>query len=308
MMLGQKLQLGFIAIMFALAGFFFYRNAQVQHDLSINSWTTARAVGADPHKSITASNPEDPKKKELVNGFGCVDGWVEVIEHPDADPPKNKQVTVTFRPETRGASHPYEHFHDPMAPVSTFKDPLKHALALATYSSVYRASLGLLGAANMTADQRAKELDARNAMKAAITVVDGRVEDGTFHTELLDKIAAALNAYKAKSGDPTKDAAKSELAWKVLESAANYYNKQQEEKDQAIDIYMKVITDMLSDDQKDKLITAVDDYERGHPANQVTRRGRGAARSNGSTVNLPARGIPAAQAPGRGRAATAPAH
>lgn len=295
MALAQKLQVAFIAIVLAAAAFFFYHNTREATDMSINSNTYYRQVGVDAGKPISATNPEDPKKKQLINFFGCSDGELNIIEYPNADPARTP--TIQFKPETRGAPRTYHFFHDPMAPVKDIKDPFRHALALATYSSVYGPTLHILGAANMNPDQLKKELDARTAMRAIGTNVDGAVEAGTFHQDMMNKVVAALTQYKNADGDPLKNSGKAKLAWNVVNAAADFYNKQLEEKDKAIDTYMDVIAAMLTDDQKKAVIDAAEKIktpQRGGPGMQrgtVTfGRGRGGAAPGNPPGSMPARG------------------
>lgn len=286
MMLGTKIQIGVIVIALALAGFFLFRGAQNPIDMSVNSWTISRTFGRDQSKPISAVNPLDPKKTELVDGFGCYDGRLEIIQYPN-DTDRHPRI-VPF-PEKRGGPRPYVYFQDPLAPVAQVKDPFRHALALATYHTVYEKPLGLLGRVDLTPDQISKEAQARQRMMDIKSVVDAQVDLGTFHPELMDAVLKALVTYKAKSGDPTKDAPKAALARKVLEAAAKYMKRIQEEKDKEIDAYMDVMAGALDAAQQQKLVDAVEQWDAQQtgrkpvvknvraPAPGARGRGRGAA-------------------------------
>jgi hypothetical protein len=275
LMLGQKIQIGVIFLVLAVAGYLFFRNSKQTFDYSVNSWIVYRHFGNDKTKIITPTNPEDPKKLQLVNIFACADGQLEIIEYPKADPAR--QPTLNPKLERRGPPRQYKYLLDPFAPIETFTDPFKHALALATYHQVYDKSLNLLSGVNLTPEQSAKEVEARNLLNAVVNKTENAMQNGTFHADLLDKIMKALTAYNGAKGDPEKDANKAELARKVLEAASDYIQKGQQEKDAAIDMYMKALEGILTPAQQSKLVEAANQWEQQNNSHAVkpaaTRRG-----------------------------------
>ncbi len=260
MLLGQKLQIAFIMIVLTAAGYFYYHNTRQEFDMSINSWSTLIPKGKNTG-AINAANPQDPEKLELLTSFGFSDGTLEIIQFPNAKPPKDP--VIRLGPPHRGMAPQHQYVQDPLAPVASIHNSFRHALALATYHAVYQSSIGLLGSTDMTPDQRTKEADARTKMNASVKVVDQAAAAGSFHTDLVAKILAALKAYSAVNGDPLTDRTKADLARKVVQAGADYLNKEYAEKDKAIDTYMDLIAGMLSSDQQDKLIAAADKYEKG---------------------------------------------
>jgi predicted nucleic-acid-binding protein len=116
-------------------------------------------------------------------------------------------------------------------------------------------------------------------------VINARIDNGTFHPELMDKVMKAVAAYRAKGGDPQKDAAKAKLVRDVLTEASIFLKKEQDEKQKAIELYMKEISGILTADQK-KLVAeagqkylddqaAIIDSRRAGGPTGATGRGRG---------------------------------
>ena len=295
MLLGTKIQIAVIVLVLIAAGFLFFRNSRQSIDLSVNSWTLYRPHPKDKSKPLSVANPEDPKLRELVNGFGCVDGVLEIIEYPN-DP--SRHPTLVFKPETKGGKREYHFFQDPLSPVASIKDSVRHALALSTYHLIYEhQSLGFLNGVNLMPDQATKESDARESLNLSITNIDTAISTGTYHPELMDKVMKALTVYKAKSGDPSKDATKAELARHVLEAATIYLNRIQVDKDKVIDRYLDAVAGILTPTQQTKLASAAQTYEQSQQAKpRVTRAPQRNSTTN--TAGRSSRGVVTSQAGG----------
>ena len=120
--------------------------------------------------------------------------------------------------------------------------------AYATYNTVYKKSLGLLGSTNMSPDQMAKEADARKLMNDTITNIQSAADSGTRYSEQMGKVMSALEQYKNVKGDPKNDAPKAESARKVLLATSDYFVAIYKDKDTAHDrqVHLDVMEKLLS--------------------------------------------------------------
>jgi hypothetical protein len=302
----QKLEAAFICVILGIAGVLMFRNVQPKFDTAIITWKINRTHPLnDPNGvlPVTTTNPRDPKKDETVTVLAVQDGKMEVSKFPN-DP--SRRLKVKWDPDQRHPDWKYLYYKDPMARVEKISDPFRHALAYATYSQVYRSNLSLLRNANMTSEQLSKEVTARETMNKENKLIDAGVDGGTFHPELLDKIAHALDAYDAAAGDPTKDKTKADLARKLLDAANDYFNVIIAEKDKKIDAYIAVVEGMLSSDQKQKFIDGFGSYVQSTQRAPTPVRGRVGTVTITPRTTAPVRGS-VGTAPARGGAGTAPA-
>lgn len=298
---GQKIQIGFVVAVLMVAGILFYHNTRPVPNTGITVWSQAHGIKADPAKPLSRDNPYDPNKEQVYTIFGCYDGKLRITEFPH-EPAKKAQIDW-MQPDKRRKSYIY--YVDPLSPVKAVTDPYKHAIALAAYNAANGRSLGLLNAAMLTREQLDEEKKARDVMMNSITMLKMQVADGSFKPSLFNQVIAALNAYRAVSGDPTKDQKKADAARKVLELAADYLKQVELEKQKEIEKYIAKMTTILTADQKTKVAEAGKVYEAGtvrlasgprvSPPPGAAARGNAQNRANRS-------GAPATNRAGRGNA------
>lgn len=245
---GQKLEVGFIVVVLAISGFFFFRNTRGEVDMTVNSWTEQRRVPKDSTRPISAVNPVDPSKSPVVTFFACHDGRLEIAEYP-AD--SGLRPTMRFKPDQRRES--YDQYRSPAERVSTITDPYKKTITLAAYSAADGRSLGLLSSARMDLEQKKAERELRQVMMDTVTLVDEGAKAGTFAPELYDKVLEALEKYRSVEGDPTKDRNKAQLAHKVIALAFEYLEKAADSRAESIEAYIAGMDKVLTDEQKTKL-------------------------------------------------------
>ena len=92
----------------------------------------------------------------------------------------------------------------------------------------------------------------------AVTLMENGAQTGLFKPDVYERVMAALKAYKAAQGDPTKDAAKAVLAHKVVQLALQYIGLMQDEKANAIKKYVASVDGILTADQGASLQKAAD--------------------------------------------------
>jgi len=279
----QKVEVALVFVILGLAGFFFLRSFGPTFDHTVKTYvltTRQHPINDNPAHDgrVTMTNPRDPKKDETVIVFACADGKLEISQYLN-DPLRHP--TLKWLPETRQPGLVYQYYQNPLAPVEDIKDPFRRALAYATYNKVYGVkALGLLASAAMSEAQVPQEAAARKQLDNETSIIDAECESGTYHPEMMDQVMKSLDAYNAQPGDPERDTAKASLAHKVLDAAAVYTKQVQDEKDKAIDKYMAVIDQLLTADQKQKVIDA---YKAAtHPAGRGTPAGRRGAAGAGT--------------------------
>ncbi len=242
--------------------------AKAVDDLPVITWIEEKTFGTDGARA-TATNPADAKREEWVNAFACADGQLLVSEFPND---AGAHPRVRFVADKKVAGGKYLYYSDPMAGVEKFKGAFEHGLAYATYNVVFVRSLGLLGAANMNAEQAAGETAARQMMIAKAALADVGVKDGTFHPEAMKELMGMLKEYKATAGDPAKDGAKAAAAIKVLRSGCGYLQLVTAEKEAAIREYMEAVGKILSEEQKKAFAEAAE--KRIEQAREATQPGK----------------------------------
>jgi len=296
----QKIEIAFILVVLGIAGVFLTLAFKPEHDMHVNVFNLpTRHHPLMSNLPVSATNPIDPKKDETVTVFGSQDGTLEITQFPN-DPTQHPRFL--WKPDVRHLDVKYMYYRDPFAAVDAIKDPFRHALAYATYNTVFKKSLGLLNSAAMGDDQKPKEAAAREAMLNQIKNTDNMANDGTFETKLLAEVMKALATYNAKPGDPSKDSAKANAAIKVLEAVSEYQGKVQSTKDGFIDKYMDTMDKMLSSDQKQKLIDAYKAYLAS--TQPSTQRGNGGRRAAAAPPAPARNGAGATTIPGRGNVTT----
>ncbi|HEY4328432.1 MAG TPA: hypothetical protein VGN88_01750, partial [Phycisphaerae bacterium] len=265
---GQKVQVGFIFMILAIAGYFVFKSTRPVFDTAVNSWTLQRPHGKDPAKQISLANVADPKALEVVSGFGCADGRLEISQFPNADPAK--PAKFLWKEETRRPGMVYQYYQDPMAGMEKVSGAFRHALAYATYNTIYKRSLSLLSSTAMTPEQLTKESDTRKLMNDTITNIQSSADGGTRYQQQMAAVMSALDQYKNIKGDPRTDNPKAEGARKVLQATAEYFIAIYKDKDAAIDKYLDVMEKLLTPEQQQKLVDAVN-----VKMNPPARAGRG---------------------------------
>lgn len=256
---GQKIQIGFVFAVLALAGFLIFRNSRVVPDTAINSWVEVRKFPIDPSKPMGRENPADPKKETAYTVFGCYDGKLEIREYPKD--PVRKPVIAWREIDKRRKTYLY--YTDPMAPVKSLSDPYKRAMALASYNVANGRKLGLMNNAGLTKEQIEQEATARKAMLDALAVTRMQVEDGAFRLDLLKPVMQALKEYRTMSGDPTRDQKKADAARKVLKLASEYLVAVEEDRQADIEKYIATMNKVLTSEQKDVVAKAGEAFEKG---------------------------------------------
>jgi len=227
-------------------------------DLTVNVFELpVRHQGVDDRARVSETNPIDPVKDERVIVFGCADGQLEISRTPN-DP--NRPMSLRWIPDPRHPDVPFLYYRDPLARVGLITDPFRRALAFATYNTVFRRSLGLLGKVGFTAEQAAKELALRQAMNAQIKEIDTSTGAGTFHPEMLAELSKVLDALLTQAGDPSTDKDKAQKARDVLAVASKIGETQNYAKGQHIDAYMDAVEKLLTAEQKQALVKAYSEY------------------------------------------------
>jgi hypothetical protein len=255
---GEKVQIGVVVAILALAGFMFFRNTRVVPDNAVNAWVEIRKYQVDPSKPMSRDNPADPKKEATITVFACYDGKLEIREFTK-DP--TRKPSIAWR-EIDKRRKTYIYYKDPLLPVKAVTDPYKHAMALASYNVANGRKLGLMNNAGLTKEQLEQEAAARKAMLDSLAVTKMQVDDGSFRMDLLKPVMAALQAYRNMSGDPMKDAKKADAARKVLELASQYLDVVDRDRQEDVEKYIATMTKILSKEQKDIIAKAGQDYEK----------------------------------------------
>ncbi len=240
----QKIQIGVVVSIMTIAAYLVYKAMQPPPDLTIASWVERVPSAKNPLQPLSAANPVDPSKTTIVTIFALYDGRLSITEYP---PKSELKADFDFTPDSRRKTMTL--FKDLLLTIQNMSDPYKRALSYSAYR-VVSGMPGLLSPAKMTADQRAAEKDARDAMMSAVTLMENGAQTGLFKPEIYDRVMAALKGYKAAPGDPTKDAAKAVLAHKVVELALQYIALMQDEKAAAIKKYVASVEGILTADQR----------------------------------------------------------
>ncbi len=256
----QKVQISVVVLALCLTVYVLARNGRPNLDQAVNGWSYPQKQQKDPTKPAGPNNPWDPKKESMVSLFTCYDGQLEIREYRNDS---SKRATLAWvKLDPRHQQHIY--YHDPMAPIYEKKDPYDHAIALAAYSAAEGHSLGLMTNAALTADQLAAEKKARSEMMAAIGVHDLSVENGEFHFDMMETLMTALNEYRRAPGNPMEDAEKAARARDVLADASAFMEKVNAEKSGIIEKYIGKLNDILTKDQKAKVVLSAKAYESQH--------------------------------------------
>jgi len=246
---GQKLQIGFIALVLVAAGFMFFRNTRTQPDMTMNAFGPVRKqVGIDPKLPVSATNPADPAKTTMVTTFGCHDGRLEVTEFT---PESGLKAQFVFIPDLHRTS--YDFYKNPWAKVDAISDPYKHTLTFAAYSAANNRPRQILSKAEMDAAQLKAEKEVRQVMTDSMVLLETGAKTGSYQSAMYEQVLAALKDYKATAGDPAKDAAKGKAAHKVLDLAMAYLNKLETDKFASVQKYVAGVDGILNADQKAKL-------------------------------------------------------
>ncbi len=246
---GQKLQIGFIALVLVAAGIFLFRNTRVPADMTMNAFgPVQKQVGIDPKLPVSAKNPADPSKTMMVTTFGCHDGRLEVTEYM---PESGLKAQFVFIPDRHRTS--YDFYTNPMAKIDAISDPYKHTLTFAAYSAANNRPRQILGKADMDAKQLKSEKEIRQVMTDSMVLLDAGAKTGTYQGPMYEQVLTALKDFKAVPGDPAKDAAKARAAHKVLDLAMAYLNKLESDRFASVQKYVAAVDGILTADQKAKL-------------------------------------------------------
>ncbi len=249
---GQKLQVGFIVLMFSLTGYFIFRAMRSQPETTVTSWVQPVYVGIDPSKPVGRDNPADPARTIKLTIFACHDGRLEIREFPQDSGAK---ASFTFLPDRQRKS--YDFYKDPVNQISGISDPYKRTLALAAFTVAWHhPSLGILNKTGLTAEQLKAEKQLRDAMLLAVDGIEQGAQTGMYQPELHDNVLRALADYQAKDGDPSKDSAKAALAHKVMDASMAYIEKIHKEEAVFVQKYIDGMDTILNSDQKTKLAAA----------------------------------------------------
>ncbi|MCL2646985.1 MAG: hypothetical protein FWD61_08260 [Phycisphaerales bacterium] len=256
--LGQKLQLGFLVVMFAIAGILAWRAMRPTRDMTVTSWVENRQFGADPAKPISAANPLDPQRSCVVTIFACHDGHLEISELPE-DP--EAKPAFRFIPDTFIKSYDFYGIDKtPTVHLRSISDPTRYAVALAAYNMTHFKSQNLgpsfIARAGLTIEQSKTERQLQRTMLQKIEQVQQEAKSGFYKTDLRDRAMTALMTYRTKDGDPTRDPSKAAVAWNVIDASMNFINAEFIEESQAIETYINGMMSLLTRDQKAKLAEA----------------------------------------------------
>ena len=101
-------------------------------------------------------------------------------------------------------------------------------------------------------------------MMAAIGVHDLSVVNGEFHFDMMETLMTALNEYRRAPGNPMEDAEKAARARDVLADASAFMEKVNAEKSGIIEKYIGKLNDILTKDQKAKVVLSAKAYESQH--------------------------------------------
>jgi uncharacterized Ntn-hydrolase superfamily protein len=105
----------------------------------------------------------------------------------------------------------------------------------------------------MDREQLKAEKSVRQVMLDDVTIMETGAKTGAYKSDLYQKVLSALDAYRAKPGDPSKDSAKSAAAHKVVELAMDYLAKMESDKIAAVQKYVDGVDAILKPEQKSKL-------------------------------------------------------
>ncbi len=304
---GEKLGIGFIVLAVAFVGWRLFAQTRIVLDDTVNAWEATRRYPIDSRLSYDPQkNPYDKKKDEINSTFASTDGQLHIFQYPNDS---NKAPRLQFVPENRKTAKVYRYYSDELAYLNSITDDaFRHALARYAYSLIYgknppvdKNPWNWMDTVGLSDDQKTRENKIRSFMQAETTNIKGSVDNGTFHTDLMDKVMKALQAFRSKSGDIAKDPAKQDLARKVLEAASVYLKAVHDNIDLKVQSYLDEATKILTEDQKNKFI------ELEKAANAVNGRppSRSNQPANGNRGNRANRG-PAPASPNRGAAPASP--
>jgi hypothetical protein len=250
----QKIQIAVSVLVLVGAGYLIYKVTRKAPDTNVASWVERRIQAKNPSQPMGPSNPMDPSKTAITTIFACFDGRLEIMEYPASS---NLHALFTFTPDARRKT--FTVFQDLLMTIEDMSDSYKRGLSYAAYRVVSQEpSVGLLNYAGLTPDQRKVEKEARETMINSAALVDNGAQTGIFQPDAYKRVMAALSAYKAAPGDPSKDPAKAALAHKVVDLAVQYIGLMEQEKGAAIGRYVAAIDGMLTPDQRVKVQKAAD--------------------------------------------------
>jgi hypothetical protein len=205
-------------------------------------------VGVDPKLPVSAKNPADANKTTMVTTFAVHDGKLEITEYTPESGLKASWVFIPDRHRTE-----YTFYKDPWQKVNSISDPYKHTLTYAAYSTANSQPRRLLARAEMDQEQLKAEKSVRQVMLDDVTIMETGAKTGAYKPDLYQKVIAALEAYRAKPGDASKDPAKAAAAQKVVDLAMAYLAKMEDDKLAAVEKYVDGVDAILKPEQKSKL-------------------------------------------------------
>ncbi|HUO10875.1 MAG TPA: hypothetical protein VM008_21415 [Phycisphaerae bacterium] len=239
----QKIQIGVVATILALAGYMLYRGSRPEPDMTIASWTV---------RAPLVTNASTKPVMVTVSVFACYDGRLKITEYP---PQVRQNALITFDTDFHRTS--FTVYRDPLLDIEAISDPYKRVLTFAAYNSIEKITpQSFLARVGLTGDQRKAEKAARDDLVNAIGFIDNGAETGAIQPELYKQVMSVLATFKAKPGDSTKDAAKAELAHKVVALAIQYINELNARKAKAINQYVATMDGVLNSKQKETLAKA----------------------------------------------------
>ena len=108
---GQKIQVGIVMGVLALAGYMLYSGTKPEPDLTVASWVVTEKVPTNQStKPITL----------IRNVFALYDGRLKITEYPAAE---KKNATITFETDFHRTN--YTVYRDPVLDIEAIKDPYK---------------------------------------------------------------------------------------------------------------------------------------------------------------------------------------
>jgi len=218
-------------------------------DLTVVSWVENHQVGNDPAQPISEKNPLDTAHSTVITTFASHDGKLCIVEHPQNP---TAQPEIKFAPDhrVRGEFHKYQ---DQMARLDKIKDEPRRAIELAAYLAVAHRPAGLLGAANLTADQRKDEKTARDQMLQQMTELDTQIYEGTFDSAQFQDLLDLLARYKMDTSDLLQNTAKQKLARQIMDGGLRYLGAVDDARAAVIEKYVDAVYDLLAADQRQKV-------------------------------------------------------
>ena len=136
----QKIQIGVVVSVMAIAGYLIYKAMQPPPDLTVASWVERVTSAKNPAQPVSAANPIDPSKTAIVTIFALYDGRLSITEYP---PKSELKADFEFTPDTRRKS--FTLFQDLLLTIEEMSDPYKRALSYSAYRVVNRMPMmGLL--------------------------------------------------------------------------------------------------------------------------------------------------------------------